>query len=143
VPGLVLSTSGGYTHAAFAVGSLQAGFVTGTRVQDIPEHTLSSSISYRHSVTDQLTLATRIENDFVGARTDATYSINRLPSYDLTNLRAGIEADGWSAMLFARNLFNQRAVLSNVLQINVDVPTYNRQAVTQPLTVGLDLRYRF
>jgi iron complex outermembrane recepter protein len=143
IQGLVLSANGGYTHATFAVGSLEADITPGTRVQDIPEHTVSASLAYRHDLSDHLALATRLENDFVGARTDATYAINHLPSYDLTNLRLGVEDRQWSVTLFARNLFNQRAILSNAFQINLAVPTFNREVIAQPLTVGLDLRYHF
>jgi iron complex outermembrane receptor protein len=143
VQGLVLSVNGGYTHATFAIGSLEAGITPGTRVQDTPEHTLSASLAYRTDITSGIALTTRLENDYVGARTDATYAINHLPSYDLTNLRAGVEGSGWSAVVFARNLFNERAILSNGFQINVNVPTFNRAVETQPLTVGVDLRYHF
>ncbi|MFX8477719.1 hypothetical protein ABTL82_19895, partial [Acinetobacter baumannii] len=66
-----------------------------------------------------------------------------LPSYDLTNLRAGVESDHWTAMLFARNVFNKRAILTNAFQINLNIPTFNRMVVSQPLTFGLDLNYHF
>ena len=141
--GLVLSANGGYTHATFAVGSLEAGITPGTRVQDTPEHTVSASLAYRHDISDHLVLATRLENDYVGTRTDVTYAVNNLPSYDLTNLRLGVEDKQWSATLFARNLFNQRAILSNAFQINLNIPTFNREVIAQPLTVGVDLRYHF
>jgi outer membrane receptor protein involved in Fe transport len=79
----------------------------------------------------------------VGQRTDVTYALNHLPSYDLTNVRTGVESDHWSAMLFARNVFNQRAILTNAFQINLNIPTFNRMVVSQPLTFGLDLSFRF
>ena len=53
----------------------------------------SESIAYRHGLTDQLALTARADNTYTGSRTDATFAINQLPSYDLTNVRAGIEAD--------------------------------------------------
>jgi hypothetical protein len=85
----------------------------------------------------------RIENDYVGSRTDSTFSINHVPSYDLTYFRTGVEGDHWSAVLFANNIFNTRAVLNDVQQISVNLPTFNRLAVSQPLTIGIDLTYRF
>lgn len=104
---------------------------------------MSASLAYRHDISDNLVLATRLENDYVGARTDVTYAVNNLPSYDLTDLRLGVEDKQWSATLFARNLFNQRAILSNAFQINLNIPTFNREVITRPLTVGLDVRYHF
>lgn len=143
VSGLTFSANGSYTHATFAVGSLEAGIEKGTRVQDIPEHTLSASLAYRRSVGTGLMLATHVENNYVGRRTDVTYAVNNLPSYDLTNIRAGLESDHWTAMLFARNVFNKRAILTNAFQINLNIPTFNRMVVSQPLTFGLDLSYHF
>jgi outer membrane receptor protein involved in Fe transport len=143
LPGLTFSANGGYTHATFAVGSLEAGITHGTRVQDIPEHTLSTGLVYRHPLINDLTLAARVENNYVGRRTDVTYALNNLPSYDLTNVRVGVESDQWSAMAFARNVTNERAVLTNASQINLNIPTFNRQVITQPVTVGVDLMYHF
>jgi hypothetical protein len=38
---------------------------------------------------------------------------------------------------------DKRALLNNVTQAAVNLPTFNRVAVTQPRTVGVDLNYRF
>jgi hypothetical protein len=112
-------------------------------MQDVPDWTSSVSLAYRHSLPQQLAFTARVENNYVGTRTDATYAINHLPSYDLTNLRAGIDGNRWSAILFVKNIFNEQAVLDNVTQIAINLPTYNRVAVSQPLTVGIDLSYHF
>jgi iron complex outermembrane receptor protein len=104
---------------------------------------MSASIAYRHSLTDQLSLTARADNTYTGSRNDETFTTNTLPSYDLTNARAGIEADHWSAVLFVNNLADKRALLNNVTQDAVNLPTFNRVAVSQPRTVGIDLNYRF
>jgi iron complex outermembrane recepter protein len=143
-PGLVLSANAAYTHATFVAATvLNAGISPGTPVQDVPNWTSSASLAYRHSVSNHIALTARIENDYVGTRTDATYSINRLPSYDLTYIRAGMEGDRWSMVFFAKNVFNQRAFLDNITQFAINLPTYNRVAVSQPLTFGVDLSYQF
>jgi outer membrane receptor protein involved in Fe transport len=143
LPGLTFTANGAYTHATFAVGSIEAGITEGTRVQDIPERTLSTALAYRYGLNSNLTLVTRLENDYVGKRTDVTYAVNNLPSYDLANLRIGVEAGHWSAMAFARNLTNERALLTNAFQINLNIPTFNRTVISQPLTVGVDVNYHF
>jgi iron complex outermembrane recepter protein len=94
-------------------------------------------------MSSQFAFTARIENDYVGARTDATYAINQLPSYDLTQIRVGVEGDRWSAVLFANNVLNKQTILNNVQQISINLPTYNRATVSQPLTVGIDLNYHF
>ena len=79
----------------------------------------------------------------MGSRTDETFAINTLPSYDLTNARAGIEGGNWSAVLFVNNVADKRALLNDVTQDAVNIPTYNRIAVSQPRTAGIDISYRF
>jgi iron complex outermembrane recepter protein len=141
--GLSLLVNAGYTHATLVTELVGTGITPGTPLQDVPEWTSSASLVYRHGISDQLRFTARIENDYVGAHTDAAYSIYHLPSYDLTSVRVGLEGDRWMAVLFAKNLFNSRALLSDTPQINAFTPTFNRIAVTQPTTVGIDLSYRF
>ncbi len=142
-PGLVFSLNGAYTHATFAVGSLEAGIEEGTRVQDVPEHTMTAALAYHHPFNEHLGFVGRVEDSYVGERTDVTYAVNTVPSYNLTNVRAGVEAEHWSAVVFVHNAANQRAILTNAFQLNINIPTYNRMVVAQPLTVGLDLAYHF
>jgi len=142
--GLVLSANAAYTHATLISSSLlDAGITPGTRVQDVPDWTSSVSLAYRRSLSNQLGFTSRIETDYVGTRTDATYVVNNLPSYDLTQIRAGIEGGHWSAVLFAKNVFNERALLNDANQININVPMFNRIVESQPRTVGVDLSYHF
>lgn len=109
----------------------------------MPDWTASASIVYRHDIGAGSRNTARIEIDYVGARTDSTYYINHVPLYDLTYFRTGVEGDHWSVVLFANNVINTRALLNNVEQISVNLPTFNRVAVSQPLTLGIDLIYRF
>jgi hypothetical protein len=55
----------------------------------------------------------------------------------------GVESDHWSAVFFTTNVFNKRIILNNAQQISINLPTYNRATVSQPLTVGIDLNYHF
>jgi hypothetical protein len=74
-------------------------------------------------LTDQLALLARADNTYVGSRTDETYSINQLPSYDLTNIRAGLDGGRWSAVLFVNNVADKRALLNNITQDAVNLAT--------------------
>jgi iron complex outermembrane recepter protein len=122
---------------------IDAGFNPGTAIQEVPRWTGSASLAYRHSLTDALAVTARTDSTYVGSRTDETYSINTLPSYQLTNVRAGFEGTRWSATLFLNNVADKRALLNNITQDAVNLPTYNRVAVSQPRTAGIDLNYRF
>jgi iron complex outermembrane recepter protein len=144
VPELTVSGNVGYTHAALVSATLiDAGFNPGTPIQDVPQWTSTVSAAYRHRLTDELTLTARADNTYTGSRTDETYSINELPSYDLTNIRAGVEAGRWSAILFVNNVADKRALLNNIVEAAENIPTFNRVSVSQPRTAGIDLSYHF
>ena len=143
LPGLILSANAGYTHANFSVGSRETGTRAGDRVQDVPDWTATTALTYKRSVAGDLAMVARVENNYVGTRTDSTYYVNHLPSYDLTSIRLGLEQVKWSATLYAKNVFNERALLTDTTALTINVPTFNRIAVSQPLTMGLDLNYHF
>ncbi len=141
---LVASINTGYTHAALvSTDLLNSGFSPGTPIQDDPKWTGSASLAYRHELNDKLAVTARVDSTYVGSRTDETYAINTLPSYDLTNIRAGVESKNWSAVVFVNNVANKRALLNDVTQAAENLATFNRIAVSQPLTAGIDLNYRF
>jgi outer membrane receptor protein involved in Fe transport len=79
----------------------------------------------------------------VGNRTDETFFTNELPSYDLTNVRGGFQGDRWSAVLFVNNVTDKRALLNNITEAAANLATYNRVAINQPRTAGIDLNYKF
>jgi iron complex outermembrane recepter protein len=140
-PGLMLQVNSGYSHARFVTNPVAASTTIDDRVQDVPDLTASASIAYRYPISDAFGIVGRVDNNYIGSRVDVTALPNFLPSYDLTNLRAGVEGNHWGAMLFVNNVTNKMALLSNSPAINVNVQTYNRTAVSQPLTVGIDLTY--
>jgi iron complex outermembrane receptor protein len=141
VPGLVASVNGSWLHAEYIANAVPATTID-ERVQNVPELTASASLAYRHGITDALSLVGRVDNNYVGSRIDTTSQANYLPAYDLTNLRAGVEGSNWTAVLFVNNVTNRLALLSNSPAINVAIPTFNRTAMEQPLTFGIDLSYR-
>jgi outer membrane receptor protein involved in Fe transport len=144
VPEVIVSGNVGYVHAALVSSDLiDAGFNPGTPIQDVPQWTSTVSAAWRHSLTDRLALTARLDNTYTGSRTDETYSINQLPSYDLTNIRAGVDAGHWNAVLFVNNVADKRALISDITQAAENIPTFNRIAVSQPRTAGIDLNYRF
>lgn len=142
--GLTLSANAGYTHAFIATTALPyAGIEDGSPMLDVPNWTSAESLAYRHGISDQLTFMARVDNEFVGARTNLCYAVCNLPSYDLTNVRTGILGERWSAVLFVKNVFNKRALLNDTVSVNITLPDYNRVVVNQPLTFGIDLTYQF
>ena len=89
---LVASLNIGYTHAALvSANPLDSSFNPGTPLQDDPKWTASASLVYWHPLTDQFALTARADTSYVGGRRGATYAINILPSYQLSNIRGGLE----------------------------------------------------
>jgi iron complex outermembrane recepter protein len=144
VPGLVASASASWLHSEYIANAVPATTID-DRVQNVPEITLSGSLAYRYPLNDYVSLVTRVDNNYVGSRIDTTAQANYLPPYDLTNVRAGLEGNRnrWSANLFVNNVTNRLALLTNASAINVNVSTFNRTAMEQPLTFGLDLSFHF
>jgi outer membrane receptor protein involved in Fe transport len=142
VTGLVASVNGSFNHAEFIANAVPATTI-GERVQNVPDITASASLVYRHPLVAGLGLMGRIDNNYVGSRIDDTAQANYLPAYDLTNLRAGVEGGSWSTVLFVNNVTNRVALLTNSPAINVNVGTFNRTAMSQPLTYGLEMNYKF
>jgi iron complex outermembrane recepter protein len=144
MPGLQVSANVGYTHGNFISGTFGGLLVaSGDQLQNIPEWTSSQSIVYHHPITQSLDFIARVDNNYIGSRIDVTFGVNDVPSYDLTNFRFGVSGAQWVASVFFDNAFNKRALIDNVLQYNIDVPTFNRTTVNQPLTVGVDVAYHF
>jgi outer membrane receptor protein involved in Fe transport len=143
-PELTASINVGATHAELVSADLQHSiFSPGTELQDDPKFTGSASLAYRHPLTGEFTLTARGDITYVGARTDTSYALNNLPSYQLANIRGGIEASKWSAVLFINNVTNKRAYLSNITQDAENLPDFQRIAVSQPLTAGIDFNIKY
>ena len=59
-------------------------------------------------------------------------------SYHLTNLRAGISSDDWTAEMYVDNVTDERAEISNTFVFD-----RQRVAVIRPLTIGLRYKVNF
>jgi iron complex outermembrane receptor protein len=148
--GFQLGVSGGYTHASLKAG-IHYTIQPFDKLPDVPTHTADVNLTYSHALTEKYQFTARVENTYVASRLDLTFppgfgtgKLTSLPSYDLTNIRAGIHSDaGWGAALFANNLFNKQAYLENMTQLTLTNASFNRVITNQPLTIGVDLTYTF
>ncbi len=109
-------------------------------------------LAYETDLTDKYSFKAQIENSYTGSRYSLAFGngfeVNgqyiKLPGYDLTNIRFGIESsDNWEASLFVNNLTNTHAQLENLFQLNEATSTFNRVVTNQPLTGGIDLTFHF
>ena len=141
--GFVISQNIGYTNATNSTTLPSAGVVSGDRLLDVPQVTANTSISYKHPLDEQKTLVARLNNSYVDSIQDITFVRNTLPSYDIVGMRVGVEGDRWSAFLFADNLTNKMALLSDTGALSANISILNRVATVQPRTIGADLSFKF
>jgi len=78
-------------------------------------------------------------NSLGGAQASvAQASVRETPSYDIVNLRIGLEHEGWSAALFVDNVFNEFARM-----FYSERYTQTRATVMPPRTFGINFRKNF
>lgn len=122
--------------------------VKGTPLPIMPDWKASLAIEYR---LDQELLGGepyfRIDNTYNGEATNSVAGlqsitfvnpVRTLDSYNITDLRLGIDAEGWSAALFVENVFDERAN-----QFFNDRWAQTRVSINQPLTFGVTYRKYF
>jgi iron complex outermembrane receptor protein len=145
-----------YDHARFLQDNAASGYLAGMSVPDTPEVTSGQTLTYKHALTSNTTLVGVLENNYVGTRIDVPYGLGlsiygggtqaalvHLAAYDLTNLRMGIERDTLNLFVFANNVLNKRVLLDPQPQLDIALTTFQRYTVNQPLTVGVDINYKF
>jgi iron complex outermembrane receptor protein len=145
-----------YDHAYFVDANAPSGFLAGQQVADTPKITSAQTLTYKFPLANGMTILGVLENDYVGNRTDIPYGLTlsiyggttqsaivHLAAYDLTKLRVGVQAGNWSAMLFVDNLLNKAVLEDPQPQIDLALLSFQRYTVSQPLTAGIDLNYKF
>ncbi len=143
VPGFVVAQNVGYTHATNSTTLPAAGVVAGDRLLDVPQVTANTSLSYKQPLAEGRHLVARLTNSYVDSIQDITFTRNTLPSYDLVGFRLGVETVRWSAFLFADNLTNKVALLSDTGALSANISILNRVATNQPRTIGADLNFKY
>lgn len=148
--GFVLGASAGYINAAVDPGS-HWQIQPIHKLSDVSPVTANVNLEFSRELGTKYTMTARLDAAYVAARYSIAFpygaSLNgeyiQLPSYALTNIRAGIQSSsGWGAALFANNLFNKQAQLESLWQETLPSASFNRIITNQPLTVGIDLTYR-
>ncbi len=139
---LTVSLGGGYTHATYAKDS-SAGFSVGDRIPDIPRFTGDIALTYQTNAFGDYDYMIHLEDNLVGSFVDYTFAQNRLPGYNLANIRFGLVSDTLSGFFFINNLTDVRAALSDTNSLGANLPTVNRVATGQPRTLGVTVKYSF
>ena len=100
-------------------------------------------VDWQRPLTSELDLVLRVTHRYIGDRVDSLGGDGRgefLPSYELTDLRAGVEhANGLTVSVFADNVFNDIAIT----RLEKRGRFFLQQNITRPRTVGINVGYRF
>ncbi len=142
--GLAISLSGAYTHARLVSANPTSGYVGGSKINNIPAYTESTTLSYTRPLSNAYKLKAIVTNSIVGPQEDIAYTFQQLPSYDITNVRLALEASSWTGTFFISNLANKIAALGiNNTNTDFNIPDLTRVSTNQPRTYGVELQYRF
>ncbi len=147
--GFQLGASAGYTRYNLDAGPHWQISPT-NKLSDVAPLNSNISLNYSTELSDKYDFNAHVENAYVGQRYSLAFpfgftqngAYQPLPSYDLTNVRAGITSDdGWTATLYANNVFNKHAQLENLLQETLPSAAFNRVVTNQPLTIGVNFTF--
>lgn len=143
-PQITIEASGTYTKATVSNPSATSGIPAGTPLLNVPQYSENTSIIYHTDLRTDLGLTARISNSLVGPTHDLAYANYELPSYDIINARIQLITARATYSLFANNVTNTRAQLtSNNTVMDFNIPSLSRVTVNQPVTVGVEFKYRF
>jgi outer membrane receptor protein involved in Fe transport len=120
----------------------------GTRLPIMPD--LKGSLSIQYTFQQQLLNGEpylRLDHTYNGEGNSSlegiqsiifTNPVRTLPSYNLTNLRFGIDSESWSAALYIDNVADERTT-----QFFNDRWAQTRRSINRPRTIGLAFRKSF
>lgn len=143
-PELSVEGSFTYTHAALTKVAADSGFQVGERLLNIPQYTETTSLVYRRPLTETSSLTGRLSNSIVGRTVDEVYTFVNLPTYDIVNARLELNRGAIAYAAYVNNLTDKRAeITANNTEITGNIPTLIRFSTNQPITVGLDIHFKF
>ncbi len=141
-----LGGNAAYVDAYFRTESPGIGAHAGQRVPDTAKYSASVFGNYLFALLDHPAYAGATFR-FIGARDAGVPGSTSLPSfvehaYSLTDLQAGVSVDRFNVAVFARNVFDRRAVLSTYTAF-LPLGGNALVSVAQPRTVGITVGASF
>jgi outer membrane receptor protein involved in Fe transport len=150
IHGLNLSFGAGYDNAKITSVPVGAtGFVAGQALNGVPKLTASLLGEYTVPVSFGAEFV-RAQYSFTGR--SVSYSVIPVQQggrvrdeYSLVDLHVGASTGPWETSLFAKNLFNKVGNLGDEQSETSELqnPLRPRYMITQPRTIGVEVRWRF
>jgi len=136
--GWTLNFTGAYTDAEFTEDVAGINISDGDTIPNVPEVTLSAGSTYRWSLTDSLGGFVYGGVQYASELSDTLNFATDSDSITQVDARFGVEANHWSAFLFADNLFDEDGAVAPYALGPAGPATRLR-----PLTIGLQLSARY
>jgi len=144
IDGLIGTLGVGYTDAEITDAGDVPGLEKGDTILGVPDWTANGSLEYIFPVTGQWEGLLRADANYYGESTSAASGEPVVrDDWSTLNLRAGMLNDSWELVLFADNITDERANLSDSRSIAANTPDRPRIVTNRPRTIGLEARLRF
>ena len=131
------------TEDAPDLGDADSRALDGHRMPNVPKFQANFAMTYTTTIFDDFDLTLHGDVTHRGSSFSEFNPANplrvELESYELVNLRASIEKDGWKASVFVKNLFDERA------QVDAINGTQDPLALitVRPRTIGASIKKTF
>jgi outer membrane receptor protein involved in Fe transport len=135
----------GYTDAEIRDPGGVAMLERGARLAQVPEWTGSAYLEHRFNWQGRPGFL-RADYTYTGASLSPNNSPldpRERPSYSIVNARAGLAFGTWEASVYATNLLDERANLSDIPSMALELPGRPRIMTNRSRTIGIDARVRF
>jgi iron complex outermembrane recepter protein len=124
------------------------GIAKGDNLPNVPKYTINTAFNYEWSINDDTMARVNASVAHVSSRRQfASETIAGLPGFVTAGVSAGATFGRFDLSVFARNIFDERAVVGNspkgVELFNGFPASVNRVSYIQPRTIGASLAYKF
>ncbi|WP_142785473.1 TonB-dependent receptor [Changchengzhania lutea] len=128
-------------------GSLALTASKGDKILNSPSVTGNLNAEYNKVLSNNNTIYATAGLQYVGERF-GTYEPELepeliFPEYTLLNARVGYVFSNFEVAVFGRNLTNKQANFGNIQSFGAILPGRQRYSTNRPLTMGLNLKYKF
>jgi outer membrane receptor protein involved in Fe transport len=135
----------GYVDSEFTDNGGLSTVTPGQEIQNVPNLTWSAALDQDFRLGDIpafLHFDYAYTDDSLSGNNNPTMPLHR-PSFEIVNLRIGVELGAGTFTLFAKNIFDEAANYADIPPLGVQTPGRPRIVVNQPRTFGLEWRRQF
>jgi outer membrane receptor protein involved in Fe transport len=135
----------GYTDAKITDPGEAFGILEGSRLPQVPKWNFSANAEYTFNVGGY--------EGYIFANyayVDDSLSVNQTvtsprvrPSYNILDARIGMYVGNWNISLYAKNLTNEHANLSDNRSLAAEDPRRPRIVTNRPRSIGIDFRWNY